>query len=142
MRSQVSAIGRFQCDSASRSGVEVLIDHLGEIPPEAPDPYEVVDARTQYPLQAAELPQQLAPFDRTQARNGLEYRLTMPFRPLAPVSRDRKAMRLVAHPLDHVQSGRIRRQDHGRFPVREVELLLPGPPVGTLGDPDQGDAHD
>ena len=36
-------------------GVEVLIDYLGEFAPEAADLYEIVDARTQNPLQAAEL---------------------------------------------------------------------------------------
>jgi hypothetical protein len=35
--------------------VEVLIDYLGEIAPQTADLYEVLDARTQYPLQAAEL---------------------------------------------------------------------------------------
>jgi hypothetical protein len=35
--------------------VEVLINYLGKIAPEAADLYEIVDARTQDPLQAAEL---------------------------------------------------------------------------------------
>ncbi len=37
------------------SGVEVLIDYLGKIAPEAADLHEIVDAGTQYPLQATEL---------------------------------------------------------------------------------------
>jgi hypothetical protein len=35
--------------------VEVLINYLGEIASQTADLHEIVDARTQYPLQAAEL---------------------------------------------------------------------------------------
>jgi hypothetical protein len=82
--------------------VEVLINYLGEIAPEAADLYEIVDARTQDPLQAAELFQQLAPFDGPQTRNGFKYRLAMTLGPFAPVSRDRKTVRFVAHALNQV----------------------------------------
>ena len=105
--------------------------------------YEIVDARTQYPLQSAELLQQLAALDRTQARNGFEYRLTVPFRPLAPVSGDRKAMRLVAHALDQVQgAANPAAGSSGVSRPNEEQLLLPGAPVGALGDADQRDAED
>jgi len=35
--------------------VEVLINYLGEFAPEAADLYEIIDSRTQDPLQATEL---------------------------------------------------------------------------------------
>ena len=122
--------------------MEVLIDYLGELAPEAAYLYEIVDAGTQNPLQAAELLQQLASFHRPQARNGFEYRLAMAFRPLAPVSGDRESMRLVAHALDQVQGRGVRRQDNRRVPARQEQLLLARAPVGALGDADQGDALD
>jgi hypothetical protein len=64
--------------------------------------YEVLNARTQDPLQATELFQQLASFDGPQARNGFKYRLAVTLGPFAPVSRDREAVRFVAHPLNQV----------------------------------------
>src|SRR5882757_5232109 len=117
MRSHVSVFGRFQCDAPGADApgaaalgplpsllpwVEVFIDYLGEFPPQASNLHEIVDAGTQYPLQAAELLQQLASFDGPQARNGFEYRLVMTLRPLAPVSRDRKTVRFVAHALNQM----------------------------------------
>ena len=55
MRSHVSAFGRFQCDRPSAPWVEVLINYLGEIAAETADLHEILDAGTQYPLQATEL---------------------------------------------------------------------------------------
>jgi hypothetical protein len=55
MRSDVSAFGKFQSDRPLASWVEVLIDYLGEIASQAADLHEILDARTQNPLQATEL---------------------------------------------------------------------------------------
>jgi hypothetical protein len=55
MRSHVSVFGRFQFDWPLAPWVEVLIDYLGEIASQTADLYEVLNARTQNPLQAAEL---------------------------------------------------------------------------------------
>ena len=89
--------------------MEVLINYLGEIAPEAAYLYEIVDTGTQNPLQAAELLQQFASLHRAQARNGFEYRLAVAFRPLSPVARNREPMRLVAHALYQMQSAGVRR---------------------------------
>src|SRR5271154_3395738 len=103
MRSHVSVFGKFQGDRPSLPGMEVLIDYLGEVAPEAADLDEIIDAGTQYPLQAAELLQQLASFHRPQARDGFEYGLAVTLSALAPVPRNRKAMRLVAYALNQMQ---------------------------------------
>jgi hypothetical protein len=64
MRSHVSVFGRFQVVlEPLLPGVEVFINYLGKVAPEAADLHEIVDAGTQYSLQAAELFQQLASFD-------------------------------------------------------------------------------
>src|SRR5471032_1727287 len=110
MRSHVRALGRFQCDCGLVPRVEVLINYLGEIAPEPANLHEVLDAGTQYPLQAAELLQQFAPFDGPQARNGFKYRLAVALGPFAAVSGDREMVRLVAHALNQVQALGVRRQ--------------------------------
>jgi hypothetical protein len=107
MRSHVSVFGRFQCVAPGRlpsllPWVEVLINYLGKFPPEAPNLYEIVDAGTQYSLQTAELLQQLASLDGPQARDGFKYRLVVPFRPFAPMARNRETVRLVAHALNQM----------------------------------------
>jgi hypothetical protein len=55
MRSHVNALGRFQCDCRLAPRVEVLIDYLGEVATQTADLHEIVNSRTQYPLQASEL---------------------------------------------------------------------------------------
>src|ERR1039457_385318 len=140
IRSQVSIFGRVQCDWPSLPGVEVFINYLGEIAPEAAHFCEIVDTGTQNPLQAAELLQQLASLHRAQARNGFEYRLTVAFSPLSPVSRDGKSMRLVAHALNQMQGMGIRGKQHGRVPAQQEQLFLAGPAVGALRDTDQRDS--
>ena len=55
MRSQVSVFGRFQCDWPLVPWVEVLVNYLGELAPQTADLDEILDARTQNPLQATEL---------------------------------------------------------------------------------------
>src|ERR1700722_8811973 len=103
IRSHVSVFGRFQVlVEPLLPGVDLFINYLGKVSPEATNLHEIVDAGTQYSLQAAELLQQLASFDGPQARNGLENRLVVTLRPFAPVSRDRETVRLVAHALNQV----------------------------------------
>jgi hypothetical protein len=82
--------------------VEVLIDYLGQIPAQASNLHEIVDAGTQNSLQAAELLQQFASFDGSQARNGFENRLVMTLRPFAPVARNGETVGLVANALNQV----------------------------------------
>src|ERR1017187_364319 len=142
IRIQVSVFGRFQCEWPSLPGVEVFINYLGEIAPEAAYLCEIVDTGTQNPLQATELLQQLASLHRAQTRNGFEYRLTVAFSPLSPVSRDRKSMRLVAHALNQMQGMGVRRQQNRRVPAQQKQPLLAGAPVGALRDPDQRDSPD
>ena len=86
MRNHVSVFGRLKCDLGLAPGMEVFIDHLGEIPPEAANLNEIIDAGTQYSLKAAELLQQLAPFDRPQSGNGFQDRLAVPFGAFAPTA--------------------------------------------------------
>src|SRR5271165_5088490 len=93
MRSQVSAFGRFEYQGFLFSGVEMLIDRFGKFAPQAADFNEIVDARSQNALHAAELLQELASLHRTQARDRLEYRLAMALGAPAPVSGDRETMR-------------------------------------------------
>src|ERR1700685_2950823 len=118
IRSQVSAFGRRRYHWPLFPGVEMLIDHFGQFAPEPPHLHEILDSGTQEPLQAAELLQQLASLDRAQARNGLEYRLAMALRAFATVSGYGETMRLVAHALDQVQGGRVRRQDRRSVPAQ------------------------
>src|ERR1700678_2813764 len=101
MRSHVSAFGRFKFD-ASVPWVEVLIDHFGKIPAEAANLDEIVDAGTQYSLQSTELLEQLAPFNGTQAWNGLQYRLVVTLGSFAAVSRNGESVCLVAYALNQV----------------------------------------
>src|ERR1700712_2768994 len=103
--SHVRVFGTFQFDTIRwplLPGVEVFIDYLGELPPEAANLYEIINAGTQYSLQTAEKLQQLASFDGAQPRYGFENRRVMSLRALAPVSRDRKTVRLVAHALNQM----------------------------------------
>src|ERR1700736_6328549 len=137
IRSQVSVFGTFQCDALGPlppllPWVEMLINYLGELPPQTSNLHEIVDAGTQYSLQAAELLQQLASFDGSQARYGLEYGLIVTLRPLAPVSRDREPVRLVRHPLNQMQGTGIRRQYSGRLLTQQEQLFLSRPPIGAL----------
>src|ERR1700690_4516242 len=142
IRSHVSVFGRFQCECPSLPRVEVFINYLGEIAPEAAYLCEIVDTGTQNPLQAAELLQQFASLHRAQTRNGFEYRLTVAFSPLSPVACDRKPMRLVAHALDQMQRMRIGGQQNRCVPAQQEQLFLARAPVGALRDPDQRDARD
>src|SRR5258708_26163829 len=113
MRNHVNVFGRLKCDLGLASGMEVFIDYLGKLAPEAADLNEIIDACTQYPLKAAELFQQLAPLHRSQARNGFEYRLVVAFGALSAMPSDRKAMRFVAHALNQLQRPAVRPQDSG-----------------------------
>src|SRR5580693_9377979 len=103
MRNHVSVLGRLKCDLGLAPGMEVFIDHLGKFPPEAANLDEIIDTGTQYPLEAAELLQQLTPLHRTQARNRFENRLIMALGALSAMPGDREAMRLIAHALNQVQ---------------------------------------
>src|SRR5579871_3184152 len=141
MRSQVRAMGRFQRLRASLPGVEMLIDHLGQLAPQSPYLCKVVDARTQDSLQSSELAQQRSALDWPQPRNALEYRLAVALGSLASVTGDSEAMRLIAHALDEMQRAGVRWQDERRIAVRQEELLLAGPSIGALGDPDERDAR-
>src|SRR5215475_5098971 len=100
IRSQVSVFGRLKAVPPSPAWVEVLIDHFGELAPEPADLYEIVDAGTHDSLQTTECLQQFASFDGPQSWDGFENRLAVTLCPLAPVPRDRKPVRLVAHSLD------------------------------------------
>src|ERR1700691_2695840 len=101
MRSHVSAFGRFKCDP-SAPGVEVFINYFRQVPAQAANLHEIIDAGTQYSLQAAELLQQLAPLDGPQARDGFQNRLVMTLGPFAAMSRNGESMCFVAHPLNQV----------------------------------------
>src|ERR1700689_345488 len=113
MRNHVSVFGRLKCDRGLSPGMEVFIDHLGEFSPKAANLNEIINARTQYPLKAAELLQQLAPLHRSQPRNGFENRLAMTFGALFAMSCDCKAGLFVAHALNQVQCTGVRRQYSG-----------------------------
>jgi hypothetical protein len=82
----------------------MFIDYLGQAPAETADLHEIVDARTQYSLQATELLQQFASFHRPQARYGFEDRLAMTLGAFAPMAGNRKPMCFIAHTLYQVQS--------------------------------------
>src|ERR1700722_1634840 len=142
IRSHVSAFGKWRYQARLFSGVELLIDRVGKFPPQAADLNEIVDARTQDALHAAELLKQLAPLDRTQARYRLEYRLAVALGAPAAVSGDRKSVGLVAHSLDEVQGARIRRQQGRNDPIEREQLLLARAAVRALRDPDEPDAGD
>src|SRR4051812_17195380 len=60
---------------------------------------EIRNSRSQYALQATELPEQCAALGGPETWHGLQYGLTIPLCTLAPVPGDGEAMRLVAHPL-------------------------------------------
>src|SRR5579859_7837013 len=104
--------------------MEVLIDHLGEFPPESADLNEVIDACPQYSLKTAELFQQLAPLDRSQTRYGFQYRLVVTFGAFSAMPCDRKSMRFVAHALNQVQCTRLWGQYSGRVLTKQEQLLL------------------
>src|SRR5665213_1447812 len=113
MRNHVSVLGKLKCDLGLSAGMEVFIDHLGEFSPETANLNEIVDAGTQYPLKAAELLQQLAPLHRSQARNGFQNRLIVPFGAFFAVSCDRETVCFVTHALNQMQGTGIRRQYGG-----------------------------
>src|SRR5580693_5317807 len=142
MRNHVSVLGRLKCDLGLPPGMEVFIDHLGEFSPEAANLDEIIDAGTQYPLEAAELLQQLAPLHRPEPRNGFENRLAMTLGALFAVSCDCKTMRFVAHALNQVQCTGVRRQYSRGVLAQQDQLFLPCPPIYAFGDPDQRDSVD
>jgi hypothetical protein len=55
IRSQVNVFGRFSAELASVARVEVLIDYFSQTSAESADLHEIIDTRTQYPLQATEM---------------------------------------------------------------------------------------
>jgi hypothetical protein len=112
MRSHVSVFGRLKCDLGLSPGVEVLIDYLGEFAPEAADLNEIIDAGTQYSLQAAEC------FSSSRRLTGPKpgwFRVSTGYGAwrACAMSRDRETMRFVAHALNQVQCTGVRGQYSG-----------------------------
>src|SRR4051812_37630127 len=118
--------------------MELLVDALREFTADALDAGEVVDARGDHALQAAEMLEQLAPARRPHRGDFLQPRGRAGLAALGPVARDREAVRLVAHLLDEVQRRMVRRQA-ARVLVPEDELLHPRLALLALGDADHAD---
>src|SRR4030081_1634265 len=99
MRSQVRNSGKLKCTGL----VQLLVDALGQCTADALDAGEIVDARGEHALQAAEVlekfpaPRRPHGVDLLEARGGA--RLAAP----GTVARDRETVGFVAHLLDQVQ---------------------------------------
>src|SRR5271165_2280836 len=119
--------------------MQMLVDGACHRAADAADLLQIADARAQHALQSAEVREQAASAHRPKAGNGLEYRFAVT--PGAPpsMSRDRKAMRLVAHPLDEVQRGTVRLEADWHLLAGQMQAFLSGPPVRALGDADDRD---
>jgi hypothetical protein len=97
---------------------------------------QIGEARAHDALQAAEMRQQRSPPRRSQSGHRLEHRLATTARASTAMARDGKSVRLIAHPLDEVQRCTVGLQHEGLGAAVQKQPLLPGPPVGALGDAD------
>jgi len=79
--------------------MQVIIKTSSESRPDSGDLFKIGNAGPQYALQPAEVFQQLAALRRSEARNALQDRLVVTLGALAPVSRNRETVRLIANPL-------------------------------------------
>ena len=80
--------------------MEVIIKASRQRCPDSRDLLEVGDTGPHHPLQATEMLQQLAALRRPESGDHLEHRFIVAAGALAPVTRDGKAMRLVADALN------------------------------------------
>ena len=80
------------------------LDPLGERSTDAGDGRDLLDRRVPDALRAAEDPQQLALALGPDARQVIERRAHLALRPQLAVVADREPVRLVAQPLDQVES--------------------------------------
>src|SRR5689334_17053169 len=106
IRNRVNAVGIVM--RIGISSVKRRVDALGKIPTDSTNAHEFLDACFLQSPQATEVLEQRRAPVRSDARNLLETR-RLP-RPLATATMagDRETMRLVAHRLDQVRSGRLR----------------------------------
>src|SRR2546427_2122366 len=128
MRSQVRKIGML-------SGMELLVDFFRELATDPLDLRQVLDARAHDALQAAEPREQLLAAFGADPGNALQRRSGAPLGASRPVPGDGEAMRLVANPLDQVQSGVIGRKRQRT--LADPQLFEPRLPLRALGNAHQ-----
>src|SRR5690554_6150323 len=130
MRNHVSVFGRLNTMPLRLPrllGMEMPIDRLGQLARDALDLDEILDAGPRDGLEAPELPQQVAAALRAESPDLLERRRRLAPLPPRPMTRDREAVRLVAHLLDQMQRRRRRRQRQRARAAGDVEPLPAGP---------------
>ena len=118
----------------------MIIKRPGQRCPDSRDLLEIGHPGTQHAGQTPEVHQQCPAARRAQPRHGLEYRFLKTASAAAPVPGDRKAVRLIADPLQQVEDGTVGRHGTRHRVAGQMEPLLPGSPVGSLGNAQQRQA--
>src|SRR5579875_646690 len=117
--------------------MQVIIDGPRERRADALDLDEFCHTRLEHTLQSAEVLEERTPLRRPEARDSLEDRFAVAAGAAAAMSRDREAVRLVAHALDEAQRGRVRLERSRRGGAVDEEPLLPRPTIRAFRDPDE-----
>src|SRR5438105_8027468 len=102
---------------------EVALQPLGEVMVDAGRGRNLLDRCLLDAPHAAEALEQRILARRTDARHVVELRMERPLAPDVAVVGDREAMRLVANPLDEVETLAGSQQHDGRGLIRDEELL-------------------
>src|SRR5947207_6129705 len=130
MRSQVRRMGTL-------SGMELPVDLFRELSTDPLDLRQVFDARAHDAFQPPEPREQLPAAFGAYPRNALQRRRGAPLGASRAVPGDGETMRLVANPLDQMQSGVVRGERHRT--LANPQLLEAGLSLRALGDADERD---
>src|SRR5690349_15228791 len=106
--------------------MQLLIDALGELAADALDARQILDARSKHPLKSTEMFQQ--PLAAAWPDGGylLQARGGARLAAARAMSRDREAVRLVAHLLDEMQRRMVGRKPSRLVLAGNEELLQSG----------------
>src|SRR5882672_2588023 len=130
MRSQVRRIGTL-------SGMESPVDLFREFATDALDLRQVLDAGAHHALQPAEAREQLLAAFGADPGDAFQRRSSAPLGASRPVPGDGETVRLVANPLDQVQSGVVRGKRH--HALAYPQLLESWLSLRALGDAHERD---
>ena len=115
----------------------MIIKASRERRPNSGDLFEISDAGTHHPLQAAEVLQERASFRGPKTGNSLEHRLVVAPCAFATVSANGETMCLVADSLHQTRRRRVRFGNVRLLLAINEEPLLTGLAVRSLGDTNQ-----
>ena len=110
----------------------MLVDARRELRPDPGYRLKLRDASPKYSLQTAEMLEKLATLDRAQPRHDVEHRFLVAFRAPAPMARDGESVSFIAHALNEVQGGRVRRQYSGHVRPQQEQAFLSRAPISAF----------